>query len=167
MNKVFNVSMFPPQIKIHHERARLIQHTIPTSCKITRQRGGYTMQSKPIRMEIDNRAFFDSLGFKSIDALAQDLIAKGKKAVEESTARYGIEGDILAQKGKDAIKEIAHIRNNRSIEKMLVFIPKHPPKFSWKDGYVDIEYTPDRLHFEWQIGKVSFEYQPYSLTFSI
>lgn len=123
------------------------------------------MDSKPIRLEIDNRAFFDSLGLKSLESLAADLVARGKRAADEGTARYCIEGRLLAEGGPEAMRNIVQIRTGKSIETVLAFIPESPPKMSWKDGYTNIEYTPDRLHFEWHIGKVNLNYHPYEISF--
>ncbi len=166
MNVLTPVSMFPKQVKIETVKARVFQETTPPSCTVTRERGGLEMDSKPIRLDLDNRAFFGSIGFKSIDTLARELVAKGKRAVAEGTARYCVEGDLLATGGSMAIKEIARIRTEKSIDTMLVFIPEHAPEINWKDGYVEIEYTPDRLRFSWQTGEVNFNYQPFDVRFN-
>ncbi len=124
------------------------------------------IDSEPIKLEIDNRAFFDSMGLKSIGALAQELIGRGERAADEATVRYCKEGQILQSPHSGGVSQIARMRTEKSIESMLVFIPKNPPELSWEGGQTQIEYTPDTLRFDWITHRVKFDYTPYSIEFS-
>lgn len=143
------------------KKAMLLTHSESPRYVLTREKGGFIMKSNPIRFKLDNRAFFESIGLKSIDTLAQELINEGKKAAYESTERYCVEGEMYVKQGADATYDIALMRTQTSIDSMLVFIPERPPELSWEGGTIDIEYTPDRLRFEWQTHKVEMEYVPY------
>jgi hypothetical protein len=159
------VSMFTEPVRIRTHRAALLIDQENPSYRLERDRGGFEMKSDPIRMELDNRAFFDSLGLKSIGGLADDLVQRGKEAALESTARYCREGDLLANPKSGGVSEIILQRMTKSIDTMLVFIPE-PPSVSWEGGDVSIEYTPDRLRFDWSTHSPKIEYQPYSIEFN-
>lgn len=156
------------QINIESSKAQLLLHFKYPKLQISRERGGLEMESHPIQVDIDNREFYDSMGLKSIRALADDLITKGKKAVRESTTQYVREGNMMAApNGKDAISQIAVMRTQKSIESVLAFIPQSPPKLYWTGGWVDITHTPDKLQYHWDTGGVEKTYIPYSVDFSV
>lgn len=155
------------QVKIDSSKASLLLQSKRAEVKIDRERGGFDMDSHPIQLDIDNRAFFDSMGLKSISALADDLAARGQKAALESIAQYVREGNMMASpQGDGAISQIAIMRTQKNIESMLAFMPENPPKMNWTDGYVDIKYSPDELRFQWDAGGVEKTYIPYSIHFS-
>jgi len=168
MMLVSGLSQAIPHVKIKTEKARVLLDSEPPKLEITRKRGGFGMESHPIQLDIDNRAFFDSMGLKSISALADDMVTRSKKAVLDSIARYGQEAELLGSpKIENAISQIALMRTQKSMETMLVFIPQEPPKLHWTGGWVEISYTPDSLNFQWNTGGVKKTYIPYSVDFSV
>lgn len=155
----------PGPVKLKIEGARLLMEACPPRYEMSRNKGGLEINHMPPRLEIDNRAFFDSIGLKSLSALAKDLIEKSRRAALDGTERYAIEGDILASSGSGGIVPIALSRSSRSIETMLVFIPESAPEISFSEGRVDTEYTPDRLFFKWQLEGVKTDYIPYCIEY--
>lgn len=167
MSMLMPVSMRPPIVTIRDTPAQLLQETVDTQCLVSRDRGGFDMESKPIRLELDNRDFFDDIGLKSIGTLAGDLVARGKKAVADSTARYCKEGKLLVEGGQAGFREMVRLRTKVDIDTMLDFIPEHGPEMSWADGTLEIDFTPDQLRFNWQIGRVDFTYIPFDVDFNV
>ncbi|MDD2221465.1 MAG: DUF6470 family protein [Clostridia bacterium] len=161
-------SRFISQVYIDTKKAQLQQHYEPPEVEITRDRGGLVIDNPPAQWDIDNRAFFDSMGLKSISALADDLIERGKKAALQSEADACREADILAEPhNENALNEIAIQRSQKTIETMLAFIPSCPPEINWYGGGVKIDYTPDRLNFAWQTGGVQGTYIPYRVDYNV
>ncbi len=156
-----------PQIKIKTEKASLLMEEEPASVQITRERGGLEIEYHPIQLDIDNRAFFDSLGLKPISALAGDLVAQSKKAVLDSIARSGQEAKLLgAPHNKEAFSQISQMRLEVSTDTILAFIPEEPT-LNWTKGWLDISYTPDELNFQWDKGGVKQTYLPYSVDITV
>ena len=161
-------SRYLSQVNIASTKARLLQHSEAPKLEIARQKGGLKIEHHPIQLDIDNRAFFDSIGLKSITTLATDLIGRGQKAVFEGMAEYADEADMLsAPDGDRAIQEIAVMHSRKSIETMLAFIPEDSPQMNWSGGTVDIHYTPDKMQFHWTISGIERTYIPYQIDFNI
>jgi len=165
--RIAQISRYISEVNVNSTRAQLLQHTEAASVEITRQRGGLSIESHPLELDIDNRAFFDSLGLKSVSGFAHDIISKGREAVQKSMARYTEEADIMAMPNNDdAISEIALRRTQNSMETMLTFIPE-APVMHWSGGDVDIAYTPDKLNFAWDTGSANHTYIPYNVEFTV
>ena len=163
---ISNISRYIAQINIKSTKARLLQHSEPPRLTISREKGGLEIESNTIKLDIDNRAFFDSMGLKSNKAFAEEITSRGQKVVLESMGDSAEEADIMAEPhNNDAISEIAVMRTRKSIETMLAFIPEYPPECHWTGGDVDIQYTPDRLNFDWQIKDIQNTYIPYKVEF--
>lgn len=160
------VSAFVEPVRTETKKARLLLHYENPSYRMERDRGGLEIRYDPIHADIDNRAFFDSLGLKSVGLLGRELVDRGKNAVLEGMARSAREGDLLAAPRSGGIAEIAAENAVKSIETMLVFIPERP-SVSWEGGDVGIEYTPDRLRFEWKTNRVKLAYEPYDVEFNV
>jgi len=159
---IANVSMFLRPMRMNIKRAGLLLDYEHPSYRLDRERGGLDIEQDPIKLQLDNRAFRDSLGYKSIDTLADDLVERSKRAVLGSIEKSCREGEALASPRSGGIGEIARMRMKTSIETMLVFIPE-PPSISWRGGSVSFDYTPDDLRFDWRIGRVKIDYEPYSV----
>lgn len=157
-----------PQLKIHSQDAYQLLHHEPAQLAITREKGGLRIENPPVKLELDNEAFFDALGLQSISSFAAEQTALSKQAVGESMARYARMAEILSTPHNDAAaSQIAELYQGKSMEMMLTFIPEAGPVSQWSGGGVDIEYTPDKLHFHWDTGVVEVTYIPYSVQFSL
>lgn len=151
-----------PRFNLKSDRADLLLHYEPPRALVERKRGGPDYESHPLKLDIDNRAFFDSLGLKSLSLQRDELIAKSRKAALESAAQYTREGNMLAEpKSYGAIARIAVLRTQKTIESVLAFIPD-PPEFHWSGGEVETGYIPDELSFNWDTGGVEKNYVPHS-----
>ena len=149
--RIAGISEYLTHVHIKTEEARLLLHMETPELSITRERGGPEMQSDPIRLHLDNRDFFDSLGLKSTETLADELIARGKRAVLEGMRRCAKEGELFRQPGnREEVNQIALMRTRTNIETMLAFIPD-APKMSWTGGTVEIRYIPDKLRVDWTV----------------
>jgi len=168
MMNLSEISRYISQVNIKTTPAKLLLNPEPAKLEITRDRGGLDIETEPIKLDLDNRAFFDSLGLKSISAFADDNVAKSQKAVLEVMARYAREAEIKATpKCNNAISQIGIMRTQKSIEMMLVFIPEEGPEINWTGGTIDIEYTLDKLNFNWCIQDLKGTYIPYSVEYSV
>lgn len=167
MNVSSKPSMFVDVVKIKTREARLKSETQFATVDIRTQKGGLKIHNNPIKLEINNRDFFDSIGLKSNEKLADENVQKGKQAVMESITKYAQASKIMeTPHNKDAIAQIALQRTSKSIDSMLIFIPKDKPKISWSGGDMDISFTPDKVNITWETHQdPEFEYQPYSIKY--
>lgn len=168
MMSLSEISRYISQVHIDTKPAKLLLDSEAPRLSINRQRGGMDMESEPIKLDIDNRAFFDSLGLKSVKAFADEIVAKGKKAIIEGMKECAQEAEILSRpKNDNAIRQISAMRTQKSIDLMLVFIPEERPKINWTGGTLDMEFTPDKLDINWQIQDLKGTYIPYAIEYRV
>jgi len=154
-----------PVLRISNVRAKLLNRYEHASLDIDVDRNGYKMNFQPAKVEIDNQPFFDSIGLKSITALAKDCIRTGRAAALTSASRYTQE----AQQKLDGatVVDITYQQVTRSINRMAVCVETQDPEFSVRKAKLDIEYTPDEYQFNWRLGVVNSQYIPYSIDIDV
>ena len=157
------MSIYPKSIRIETTRAQLLLNTIPAKMEINTEKKGFTMKNNPIKLEIDNRSFFDNMGLKSLEDMAQDNIILGKNAVIGIMQKYAQQKKLMSGPNKISIGKIQLMRLQRPIQHMMTFIPKEKPSMSWSGGYIDIKYEKDISHITWTPPKVESEYIPYRI----
>lgn len=167
MNILPKASMVVDVVKIRTKEAQLLLKTSHAQVYIETQKGGAEINNNPIKLEIYNRYFFDSIGLKSNERQADEMVQESKQAVIESMRRYALDSEIMLQPhNKDAIAQIALQRTHKSIDSMLIFIPENKPEISWSGGEIDISYTPDKVNISWETHQnAEFEYEPYSVEY--
>lgn len=153
----------PTPLNIEFTRAKLLMQSHPARVSIETEKSGLNIENSPVRLEINNRAFFDSMGLKSNERLSLDFAEESRQAGYEATAQIAQEGDALVGPHAMTIADIIRSRTNNTIETVLAFIPSEKPELNWSDPRLDITYTPDKLHISWDTGGVETEYVPYSL----
>lgn len=164
--RIAGISEYLTHVQIETQKADLILRSEPPELDITRERGGLEIQSDPIELRLDNEDFHDSIGLKSIETLAEELVARGKRAVLSGMQRCEEEGRLFLQpNNKNVASQIALMRTQKSIETMLTFIPD-APKMSWAGGTVEISYVPDKLDVDWTVHRPEGTYIPYQVSYS-
>ncbi|MEA4831975.1 hypothetical protein SDC9_130547 [bioreactor metagenome] len=158
---------YPVSLKFNITRAKALIESKRAEINIRTTKNGYTMESHPIKMNIDNEQFFDSIGIKSNRKQAEEIVQKGKQAVYEFMERKAEEKNALLGPHKMTIAEARSGRFIKNPQLFLEFIPDAKPEISWTEGYNDINYKKDDLDISWNPGSVNIEYVPYSVEISV
>lgn len=143
--------------------AQLLIKTTPSETKVETEKNGLEIESHPIKMDIDNKDFFESIGIKSIGKVLDDAAEYGKQAVIKSMQRYADEKNAMLGPDGLTVAEIAAQRQIKTISSALDFIPDSKPEISWRDGYIDVNYVKDERNVQWTPPQVEYEYIPYSV----
>ncbi|HOK68660.1 MAG TPA: DUF6470 family protein [Bacillota bacterium] len=155
--------VYPVSLRYEITDAQLIINRIPAEIKVETVKHGYQIKNHPIKIQINNKGFFESLGIKSVDTVLKDAARRGQEAVNTYMKRRGEDKNAYLGPDGTTVWELAAQRAFPTIESRLSFIPDQKPEISWKDGYVDIEYVPDERHVEYVPARLEFEYIPYSV----
>lgn len=155
--------VYPDSLRYEITDAQLIINKIPAEIKVETVKNGYSMHNHPIKIQIDNKKFFESLGIKSSDVVLLEAAKRGEEAVYKFMSKRSLDKD--AELGPDGmtVAKIAAEHAFPTIESKLDFIPDKKPEISWNDGYVDIEYVKDERHVEYIPARYEFQYIPYSV----
>jgi len=151
---------------MHVTPARLDYKTERAEWTIRRERNGFQMESEPVRLQLDNRAFFEDIGIKSMATMAKEQMEAGSRAVQEFMARQAREKELMSGPEPLSMAEIVRMPEKQPTTQ-LVFIPSHKPEISWEGGTLDMKYVPDELDIRWTRGGVHFQYHPYSVDISV
>ena len=157
--------MFSYRVSLKYEisNAELLYEIRSAKMDLKTTKNGYKIKSHPIKDQIDNEEFFNSIGMKTLKRQLYDGVQRGKNAVTEFMKRKAAEKNALLSPDKTTIADVHRQRLISSPMSVLRFIPEEKPKISWTEGYMDIKYEKDDIDISWDTGGVSYEYIPYSI----
>ena len=145
--------------------AKLLYEHTPAQMQVSVTRGGFSMESEPVRMELDNRQFFDSIGIKSLQTQAKETIQRGKEAAQNTAGRYTRQKNAMT--GPDAvnISQIVAVGERAPVKTKLAFLPEAKPEVTFSGGKVHMEFLRDKVEISWKPYELEFTYIPYSVAF--
>ena len=155
--------VYPVSLRYEITDAQVIINKIPAEIKVETKKNGYVMNNHPIKIEINNKNFFESIGIKSPDRILVEAARKGEEAVYKSMERHAQEKNSAVKPNGMTVAELAVQRSFPTIQSKLDFIPDEKPEISWKDGYIDMEYVMDERHVEYTPPRLEVQYIPYSV----
>lgn len=158
---------YPKSLHYEITRAQLLMRSTPARMYVETEKGGFEIVRYPLKMELDNTEFFESIGLGTIDKLAWENIQYGRDAVVRAMERYAMEKNAMLRPHGPTLGQLAMQRMHRTIQSALDFIPKSKPKITWTGGYVEVRYNKDIKHITWEPAKVEYEYIPYSVDITV
>ncbi len=165
MAQLLNITTVPINIEVNVTRAELKQESSSPTVHVTKNPGGMQIQADPIKVQIDNTAARESLGYgyKNIDTFARDEADKGIQVAYQAVATIVNEGDALGNL-EATPGSIAASKANRTIEAVMDFLPKESPDISWSGGTLSINYRADTLSMDWDVStRPKMEFIPGSI----
>ena len=155
------------RLQVEITNAQLLYETTPARMNISVKHGSMDIQHEPLKLTIDNRGFFDSVGIKSNTARAREQVQKGKTAVQDAAGRYTREKNAMQGPNAQSPAEIAGAEATQSTPAQVGVVPIEKPEMSWSGGKVTISAERDQVDIEWEPQSVDFTYVPYSVEFYI
>lgn len=169
MDQLLNITSVPINIEVNISRAELKQSTPAPQVKINREQGGMQIQAEPIKVQIDNTAARESLGYGhlNIDTFAKKNAEEGMSVSYQAIANIVNEGDQLGH-FEGTPSSIAHAKATRTLETVMDFLPKEGPDISWTGNKLSINYRADQLNMDWDVSPTaSMEFVPGSIEFIV
>lgn len=169
MKPLLEIKSIPISMKFKINKARYEISNTNASVEITRDKGGFEMHMKPIRLKLDTVEARYSAGIKSAMRSVEDFAKEGIKAAYEATASYAEEGNMMLDIRimDNPIPEIALKKFNSDVSFNLGFIPAVGPEINWDPQELSIKYELDKLNFDWKINRPEFRFIPGSIEFII
>ena len=170
MTPLIEIKNVPIEIEMKISHAKL-EHTRGTAdLEISRDKGGLSIRTKPIRVNIDTFEARNSITPTTATAISE-AAEKGTQASYEATAAYARQGKLLlnAKVGEELITKFAaesqmkDVKTNVGIE----FLPTVGAELNWDAGDMQIRFEMDKLNFDWRMNKASFEFTPGDIQFSV
>ena len=170
MEQLIEITRVPIEIEMKTSRAQLKHVQASAELEISRDRGGLSIKSRPIQLNMDTFEMRSSImptPAQSVQKNAQE----GRQAAYTATATYAQEGELYlkAQIGEDVQAQLAKtaISTQMFSQPAMDFIPKEGPEITWDPGEMNIRYEMDKLNINWRMGDGSFEFTPGDIEFTV
>lgn len=169
MNQLIRITTVPIQYELKINNARLEYSRSKAELEISRNDGGLSIKSRPVKLRFDSSEARNSVVPTTARSVAQTAQA-GKEAAYSATAQLAQEGQLLlkADIGEDVIGQIMQQRTVQPTgEFQLGFIPSAPVDISYEAADLTINYEMDKLNFDLKVANGNFEFIPGNIEMSI
>ncbi len=169
MNQLIRITSVPIQYELKINNARLEYSRSRAELEISRNEGGLSIKSRPVKLHLDSSEARNSVVPTPTRSVAQTA-QKGKEAAYSATAQMAQEGHLLlnAKIGEDVIGQIMQQRTAAPTgEFQLGFTPSEPVDIDYEAADLTINYEMDKLNFDLKIANGNFEFIPGSIEMSI
>ncbi len=169
MNQLIKITTVPIQYELKINNARFERRSSEAQLEISRNKGGLSIKSRPVKLNLDSSAARSSVSPTPVQSVAQSA-QKGIEAAYSATAQMASEGQLLlkADIGQDVIGQIMQQRTAAPTgEFELGFTPSAPVDISYQAPDLTINYEMDKLNFDLKVANGNFEFIPGTIEMSI
>ena len=169
MNQLIRITTVPIQYELKVNNARLEYSRAKAELEISRNEGGLSIKSRPVKLNLDSSEARNSVVPTTARSVAQTAQA-GKEAAYSATAQLVQEGKLLlkADIGQDVIGQIMQQRTAPATgEFQLGFTPSAPVDINYEAADLTINYEMDKLNFDLKVANGNFEFIPGNIEMSI
>ena len=169
MDPLIEIKTVPIEIQMKVTRAHLEYARGTAQVEISRDKGGLSIRSNPIRVNIDTFEARNSVTPTTSTVIRQQAQA-GVQAAYEATAVLAREGRMMmeARIDQDVIPQLAREQTmGKPANLNIEFLPKTGPDISWEGGEMSIRYEMDKLNFDWRMEQMSFTFVPGDIEFTM
>ncbi|MDN0032098.1 DUF6470 family protein [Oscillibacter ruminantium] len=160
---LIEIKSVPIEIEMRVTDAKLEYSRSAVDMEITRDKGGMSIRSKPIRVNLDTFEARNSV-MPTLATQIRNSAQAGKQAAYEATATYAQQGQLLlkAKIGEELITKFAADAQTKNLKTNvgIRFIPTQGPDISWDKGELNIRYEMDKMNFDWRNQHGDFKFTP-------
>jgi hypothetical protein len=170
MEQLLEIKTVPIQLEIKTTDMQMKMTQGTAELEVSRQKGGLSIRSRSIRLNLDTFEARNSITPTVINAVKQSA-ANGQQAAYAATAAYAQQGQLLlkTQIGQELVTQFAAESTDKNLKTNvgLRFLPTTGPDISWTPGEMDIQYQMDELGFDWNIQDPQMEFTPGDVEISV
>ncbi len=172
MEQLIKITTVPIEYEFKVNDAKLERRRGSAELEISRNDGGMTIRSRPIKLNMDTYDARASVMGPTPTASTYEEAQKGQQAAYQATAQFAQEGKMMLYgkigQGAENLQNIAVQRNAKPTGQFeLGFTPTTGPNIEWEPADFSIEYQMDRLNFDAKIEQGQIEFIPGSIEMSI
>ena len=169
MYPLIEIQTVPIEIEMKVTPARLEYARGTAQMEISRDKGGLSIRSQPIRVNIDTFEARNSVMPTTATMIRQQAQA-GMQGAYQATAVLAREGRMMmeARIDQNVIPQLAQQQNiGQPTNLNIDFLPSAGPDISWDGGEMNIRYEMDKLNFDWRMEQMSFTFVPGDIEFTM
>ncbi len=171
MEQLLQITTIPIKYELKVHNASLEYHNGTAELEISRNEGGMTIKSRPIKLHLDTYEARNSVVPTTKTQIARDF-QEGTRAAYDATANFAQEGKMMLKtrigEGGETLKQIFAQRVALPTGEFgLAFTPTTGPDIEWEPPELSIEYQMDKLNFDAKIQKGDIQFIPGDIELSI
>ena len=168
MKPLIEITTVPIEIQMKVTNARLEYARGTAQMEISRDRGGLSIRSRPIRVNIDTFEARSSV-MPTTAQIIQQQAQKGMQGAYQATGVIAREGRMMMEaKIKNVVPQLAKQQTmGELVNSNIQFLPSAAPEISWDGGELRIRYEMDKLNFDWRMGQMDFTFVPGDIEFTM
>lgn len=166
---LIEIRTIPIELEMKVTPAKLNYSRGTAEVEISRDKGGMSIKSRPIKINIDTFEARNSLSPTTARSIQQGA-QKGKERVYEATAQYAERGKLLLQAkiGEEMITQFSkESTNTANMDFAMDFLPKGGANITWDQGEMQIRYEMDKVNMDWRMQQSDFEFTPGDIEFTV
>ena len=169
MEPLIEITTVPIEIQMKVTNARLEYARGTAQVEISRSKGGLSIRSQPIRVNIDTFEARSSV-VPTTPQIIQQQAQRGMQGAYQATAVIAREGRMMmeAKIHQDVIPQLAaQDSRGEPVNTNIRFLPSAAPDISWDGGEMNIRYEMDKLNFDWRMNQMNFTFVPGDIEFTM
>ena len=168
MKPLIEITTVPIEIQMKVTNARLEYARGTAQMEISRDKGGLSIRSRPIRVNIDTFEARSSV-MPTTTQIIQQQAQKGMQGAYQATGVIAREGRMMMEaKIKNVVPQLAKQQTmGELVNSNIQFLPSAAPEISWDGGELSIRYEMDKLNFDWRMGQMDFTFVPGDIEFTM
>lgn len=173
MGPLIEITTVPIEIEMKTTNAQLVYSRGNAEMEITRDKGGLSIKSRPVKLNIDSFQAQSTIRPTTSQSV-QQAAQQGKQAAYQATATYAKRGQLVmdAQLGQNLISQFAQETQDEQLGRSLTdfgmgFLPDAGIEMDWDPGQMQIRYEMDKMNFDWKTGGQGFQFVPGDIEFSV
>ena len=169
MEPLIEITTVPIEIQMKVTNARLEYARGTAQVEISRIKGGLSIRSQPIRVNIDTFEARSSV-VPTTPQIIQQQAQRGMQGAYQATAVIAREGRMMmeAKIHQDVIPQLAaQDTRGEPVNTNIRFLPSAAPDISWDGGEMNIRYEMDKLNFDWRMNQMNFTFVPGDIEFTM
>lgn len=170
MASLIEITSVPIEIEMKVSHARLEYTRGTADLEISRQDGGLSIKSRPIRLNIDTFESRNSV-HPTVSTAVKNGAMQGQQAAYAATAAYAQQGQLLLEAKVDpqVAAQFSYNPNPNQVPTNvgIDFIPSVGPEIEWDPAVMNIRFEMDKLNFDWRMNQQQFEFIPGDIEISV
>lgn len=170
MFPLIEIKTIPIEIEMKTTHAKLEYTRGTAEMEISRDNGGLSIRSRPIRLNLDTFEAQNSVTPTAVRSVEQSA-EMGRQSAYQATATYAQQGQLLlkAKVGEEMVTQFAKDAQTQDLKTNvgIQFLPSTGPEITWDTGEMNIRYEMDKLNFDWRLNNLHMEFTPGDIEISV
>ena len=170
MQQVLNINAVPIKLEYNSTKPQLSIKFSKASCEINITNSEMQIKSHPIRLNINRREMYASMGIYMPEQFRQKTTQEAKQEVMTAIGEIGDDARTMAETQGGAFVSICQRKfGSNPVELETAYIPSVRPEITWEGGErPETYFTPYKVDIKWNIPvKPDIEYIPGKIEVSV